>query len=278
MKITFLGTGPSGRIPRPNCKWYVCKEARKPGSKSSRLQSSAFFEFENKNILIDVSLDVKKQLKLIKNKNINVIFLTHGHIDAAGGLKQLQKLIKTSNLPVLYTEKNTKKVLSKEFLWNDFPHIKDSLWVNFPHKEIKPYEKIFFPPKADQPRADNNFTVTPFRVEHAFNPKFLTLGFMFETLKKHIVYASDFKIIPPESKKLIKNADLAILDCAAYKHPIPTHQSLPEILNLVKELNFKNVYLTQVGIAWPHYELAQKIINKQAKNIFLAYDGLKIEI
>ena len=74
----------------------------------------------------------------------------------------------------------------------------------------------------------------------------------------------------------MKNADLAILDCAAYKHPIPTHQSFPEILKLVKELNFKKVYLTQVGIAWPHYELAQKIVSKQAKNIFLAYDDLLI--
>lgn len=267
MKITFLGTGPSGRIPRPNCKWYVCKEAKKPGSKSARLQSSAFFEFENQNILIDASLDIKKQLKLIKNKNINAIFLTHGHIDAAGGLKQLQKLIKTYNSPSLYTEKNTKKVLSKEFLWNSFPHVKDSLWANFPYKEIKPLKKIIF----------SNFTAIPFRVEHAFNPKFLTLGYLFEMKGKRVVYASDFKIMLPESKKLIKNADLAILDCAAYKNPIPTHQSLPEVLKLVEELNFKKIYLTQVGIAWPHYELAQKIVSKQSKNIFLAYDGLELK-
>lgn len=256
MKITFLGTGPSGRIPRPNCKWYVCKEARKPGSKSARLQSSAFFEFENQNILIDASLDVKKQIKLIKNKNISAIFLTHGHIDAAGGLKQFYGLVKNSDYPTLYTEKNTKNVL-----------VKNSLWADFSFQEIEPLQKIAF----------NNFTIASFRVEHSFNPKFLTVGFLFETNTKRIAYASDFKIMPPESKKLIKNADLAILDCAAYNRPIPTHQSLPEILKLVKELNFKKVYLTQVGIAWPHYEMAQKIVSKQAKNIFLAYDGLEIK-
>jgi len=278
MKITFLGTGPSGRIPRPNCgNWYVCKEARKPGSKSARLQSSAFFsaiggsafggEFSNFNILIDASQDIKKQLKLIKNKNINAIFLTHGHVDAAGGLKQLYELSKP-DLPTVYTEKNTKNILAKDFLWNNFPRVKDSIWADFPFQEIKPFQKMNF----------NNFSVIPFRVEHAFNPKFLTLGYLFEIKRKRIVYASDFKIMPPESKKLIKNADLAILDCAAYNKPIPTHQSFPEILKLVKELNFEKVYLTQVGIAWPHYELAQKIVSKQAKNIFLAYDGLKIKI
>ena len=257
MKITFLGTGPSGRIPRPNCKWYVCQEAKKPGSKSARLQSSAFFEFESSNILIDVSQDIKKQLKPIKNENINAVFLTHGHSDAAGGLKQLYESNKKSNLPTIYTEKNTKNVLFKNLLWADFPY-----------QEIKPYQKIFF----------NNFSVIPFRVEHAFNPKFLTLGFLFEINKKRIAYASDFKIMPSESKKLIKNADLAILDCAAYKRPIPTHVSFPEILELAKEMKFKKIYLTQVGIVWPHYELAQKVVAKQTKNIFLAYDGLKIEI
>ena len=268
MEITFLGTGPSGRIPRPNCgKWYVCKEARKPGSKSARLQSSAFFsaiggfasggEFSNFNILIDVSLDIKKQLKLIKNKNINSVFLTHGHSDAAGGLKQLYDLSKKSNLPNIYTEKNTKKFL-----------IKDLYWADFPYKEIEPLQKMIF----------NDFSVVPFRVEHAFNPKFLTLGYLFKTGNKTVVYASDFKIMPPESKKLIKNADLAILDCAAYKHPIPTHQSLPEVLELIKEMKFKKVYLTQVGIAWPHYESAVKIVQKQAKNVFMAYDGLKITV
>ncbi|OGD25715.1 hypothetical protein A2819_02345 [Candidatus Azambacteria bacterium RIFCSPHIGHO2_01_FULL_40_24] len=267
MKITFLGTGPSGRIPRPNCgKWYVCKEAKKPGSKSARLQSSAFFsaiggsayggEFSNFNVLIDVSQDIKKQITLIKNKNINAVFLTHGHSDAAGGLKQLYWLNKKSDLPTVYTEKNTKNIL-----------VKDSYWADFPYQEIKSLQKINF----------NNFSVIPFRVEHAFNPKFLTLGYLFEVEGKRIVYASDFKIIPSESKKLIKNADLAILDCAAYKNPIPTHQSFPEILKLVKELNFKKVYLTQVGIAWPHYELAQKIISKQSKNIFLTYDSLQIK-
>ncbi len=65
MRIIFLGTGPSKRIPRPDCgKWYVCREARKPGSKSARLQRSAFFEFENQNILMAVKI-VQKQ-----NKNI----------------------------------------------------------------------------------------------------------------------------------------------------------------------------------------------------------------
>ncbi len=270
MKITFLGTGPSGRIPRPNCgNWYVCKEARKPGSKSARFQSSAFFEFENQNILIDASQDIKKQLRRlervgaptktseIKDKNINAIFLTHGHSDAAGGLKRLYESTKKFYLPTIYAEKNTKNFLTE-----------DSFWADFPYQEIEPLKKIIF----------DDFSVTPFRVEHAFNPKFLTLGFLFEIRKKRVIYASDFKIMPPESKKLVKNADLAILDCAAYKNPIPTHQSLSEILKLTKELNFKKVYLTQVGIAWPHYELAQKIVSKQSKNIYLAYDGMELTI
>lgn len=259
MNITFLGTGPSGRIPRPNCKWYVCQEAEKPKSKSARLQTSTFFEFKDFNVLIDVGEDFKKQVKLLDKKQIDFIFLTHGHSDAVYGLPLLvsNKYKKIFN-PAIYTERQTFEIAEEKM-----PEIAG---LNF--KFIIPYWEYNF----------QEFKLTPFRVEHAFNSRFLTLGYLFEINKKKIVYASDFKKISEKSKKLIKNADLAILDCAAYKKPIPTHVSFPEILELSKELAFKKIYLTQVGIAWPHYELAQKVIAKQAKNIFLAYDGLKIRI
>lgn len=252
MKITFLGTGPSGRIPRPNCRWYVCKEAEKPGSKSARLQSSAFFEFENFNILVDATQDFKKQIKRINGKKIDYIFLTHGHSDAAGGLMQL-----SNNPTTVYAEKQTLETVIKKM---------SKLDLSFNY--IEPDEEYNF----------RDFRLVPFRVEHSFNPRFPTLGYLFRIGGKQIIYASDFKIVPPKSRKLIKNADLAILDCAAYKRAIPTHMSFPEILELAKEMEFKKIYLTQVGIAWPHYELAQKIVSKQSKNILLAYDGLTIKI
>ena len=259
MKIIFLGTGPSGRIPRPNCKWYVCGEARKPGSKSARLQTSTFFEFSKTNVLVDITQDFEKQVKLLDKKQIDFIFLTHGHSDAAYGLSLLtsKKYVKRFN-PVVHAEKQTFEVAEEKM-----PEIAG---LNF--KFIIPYRGYDF----------QEFKLTPFRVEHSFNPRFLTLGYLFEFNKKKIVYASDFKKISEKSKKLIKRADLAILDCAAYKNSIPTHVSFPEILKLSKELAFKKIYLTQVGIAWPHYELAQKVITKQAKNIFLAYDGLKLAV
>ena len=259
MNITFLGTGPSGRIPRPNCKWYVCQEAEKPNSKSARSQTSTFFEFSKTNVLIDISQDFEKQIKLLNKKQIDFIFLTHGHSDAAYGLPLLtsKKYIKRFN-PVVHTEKRTFEVAKEKM-----PEI-----AGLSFKFIEPFQEYNF----------EDFKLIPFRVEHSFDSRFLTLGYLFEISKKKIAYASDFKKMPEKSKKLIKNADLAILDCAAYKKPIPTHVSFPEILELVKELKFKKVYLTQVGIAWPHYELAQKVITKQTKNIFLAYDGLKIRI
>ncbi|MBI5079558.1 MBL fold metallo-hydrolase [Candidatus Wolfebacteria bacterium] len=259
MKITFLGTGPVGRIPRPDCKWPVCKEAKKPKSKSARLQTSTLFEFPKTNILFDFTQDFEKQSGLLGKKQIDFVFLTHGHADAAFGLPLLvSDNYKKRYNPVIFTEEQTFRAARKEM-----PRIAD---LNF--EFIKPFKKYDF----------KDFKLIPFRVEHAFNPHFLTLGYLFEINKKKIVYASDFKKMPNQSKNLIKGADLAILDCAAYERPIPTHVNFPDILKLNEELNFKKIYLTQIGIAWPPYEEARKVIRKRAKNIFLAYDGLSIRL
>jgi len=257
VKITFLGTGPSGRIPRPNCHWPVCEEASKLNSKSRRLQTSTFLEFEKTNILIDIGLDFEKQVELLGGKKIDFIFLTHGHSDAADGLPflTLEKYQKRFN-PIIYTEKHTFEVARRAM-----PEIAK---LNF--QFIEPYKKYSL----------ENVDIIPFRVEHAFNPRFLTLGYLFEISGTRIVYASDFKIIPEQSKKFIKNADLAILDGAGFENLIPSHANFYDILKLSEELNFKKIYLTQVGIAWPPYEKAQEIVFQKAKNIFLSYDGLAI--
>lgn len=266
MRITFLGTGPAGRIPRPNCKWPVCEQARKKNSKSARLQSSAFFEFPHFNVLIDATQDFKKQILKIGNKKIDCVFLTHGHSDAAGGLPELARYMKQTEMTkVVYIERHVLKTASEEMPKIDLPF--HHLFSN---------KTLDFSARGGSALGGKDFKITPFRVVHSFNPKFPTLGYLFNAGGKKLVYASDFKKLPAKAKKLIYGSDLAILDCAAYKRPIPNHQSLPEILKLVRELKFKKVYLTQVGIAWPSYERAQKIVQKHAKNIFLAYDGLKI--
>ncbi len=256
MIITFLGTGPAGRIPRPDCKWPVCKEAAKPRSKSARLQTSAFLEFPSLNVLIDTTQDFEKQSRLIGGKKIDFVFITHGHSDAVGGLLSFSKNYKRFGRPVVFAEEKTFEAAGKQIFLSG---------LNL--KFLKPLQNYDF----------GDFTLIPFRVVHSFNPRFPALGFLFKIGNKKIAYASDFKKIPAESAKLIKNADLAILDGAAYEKPIPTHANFADILTLDEKSGFKKIYLTQIGIAWPPYEQAQKIVSAKAKNIFLAYDGLKIE-
>ncbi len=267
MRITFLGTGPSGRIPRPGCNRPVCREARKKNSKSARLQSSAFFEFPHFNVLIDATQDFKKQLARIGGKKIDYVFLTHGHTDAAGGLPAMTSYMKQTEIPeIVYIERHVLKTASEEMPKIDLP---------FHH--IIPDKTLDFSAKGGSASGGKDFKITPFRVIHSFNLKFPTLGYLLRAGNKKIVYASDFKRLPPLAKKLIKGADLAVLDCAAFERPIPNHQSFPEILKLVRELKFKKVYLTQIGIAWPPHEQAEKIIKKYAKNMFLAYNGLMLK-
>ena len=59
MRIKFIGTGPDLPIPRANCNCPTCKAARKPGSKSRRLNTSVLI---NDNILIEATPYIEEQL------------------------------------------------------------------------------------------------------------------------------------------------------------------------------------------------------------------------
>ncbi len=92
MRIVFLGTGPAEAIPRPGHRDASCRDARR-GGKSRRTRSSALIQDGRTTVLIDAGPDVREQLRRARIGKIDAVFLTHGHRDAAGGLRWLPKTI-----------------------------------------------------------------------------------------------------------------------------------------------------------------------------------------
>jgi len=257
IKLTVLGSGPSEAIPRKGCHCPACLDAKKQKSKSRRTRSSVILEWHKKNILIDCGPDFIKQIKREKIGAADAMLLTHGHADAASGLKNLTA---TDSTLKIFSEKQTLKYLKR--VYGKLP----------PSQIITPDRslKIF------------GLTITPFRVKHALREKtFPTLGFKIGPL----VYASDVSSVPKPSEKYFKHAGVLFLDGAMWLGTkMIWHLSVEQAISFAKKFHAKKLYLTQIGHNYPPHKIAQKEIrnycrkNKIKFPVVLAYDGLKIKI
>lgn len=264
MQFTLLGTGPASPIPRIYCSCVTCNDARTPDSRSRRSRSSALLTLGDKKILFDATPDVLIQLERTKTYAVDAVFFTHAHNDAAGGLFDLNDILRKQNHPVtLYAEAGT---------WSRLAHdLADSeLWFKVKRIAAGSAIRVF------------GARITPFRVEHSAQPGFPTLGYR---IGEELVYASDVKAVPKFSGQHIADVKHAVLDgCFWFNTHFPTHLTVDETIALTNRLHVKNLYLTQISHNYPPYPEATGAIrqyctkNKITTKVTLAWDGMEIKL
>ena len=87
VKFTLLGTGSSMGVPRPDGFFGKCDPKNK---KNYRTRCSALISFNNTNILIDTSPDLRQQLLSEKITSIDKVLYTHFHADQTHGINDLR--------------------------------------------------------------------------------------------------------------------------------------------------------------------------------------------
>ena len=87
VKFTILGCGSSLGVPRIDGYFGSCNPKNK---KNHRTRCSALISFNDVNLLIDTSPDVKKQLLSNGVRNIDQVFYTHRHADQTHGINELR--------------------------------------------------------------------------------------------------------------------------------------------------------------------------------------------
>ena len=97
IKITLLGTGSAGGVPRVGGDWGVC-DPNEP--KNRRRRCSALVESWNSNsplkrtqILVDTSPDLREQLLDAQVSRLDAILYTHDHADQTHGIDDVRALV-----------------------------------------------------------------------------------------------------------------------------------------------------------------------------------------
>lgn len=253
MKLKFLGTGTSQGIPVIGSNHPVCLSTN---IKDKRLRSSALITTDNnQKILIDCGPDFRQQMLINNESQIDATLITHEHNDHVIGLDDLRPLIfrNKQDMPIYSLERVGLEIK------NRFPYaFAEIKYPGSPSFEIKNIQGDF------QLLGHN---ITPILVSHGALP---ILGFKINKL----AYITDASFISLEEKEKLKNLDYLIINCLRRENLHHSHFILPQVLDLVEEIQPKKTYFTHIS---HHLGFHDELENELPNHISPAFDGLEID-
>ena len=219
-----------------------------------RFRSSVLIKLAKKNILIDSGPDLRLQLIREKVDKIDSVLFTHEHRDHVAGIDDLRSLYYSNKNEIpLYMTNQVHDALKRDYsyLFSDLSYFgKPKFSVNI----IENKEFSLFGNK-----------IQPIQVMHYKLPVF---GYKILDL----VYITDANYISEIEQEKIKGIKTLIINCLQIEQHI-SHFNLKECLDLISYVKPQKVYLTHISHNLGLHNLVQ---SKLPKNVFLAYDGLKI--
>jgi phosphoribosyl 1,2-cyclic phosphate phosphodiesterase len=251
LRLTFLGTGTSMGIPTLGCECRVC---RSDDARDNRTRPSVALDYDGRTVLIDTAPDLRFQALRHGLKRIDAVLYTHAHADHILGLDDLRPFnLKQGRVP-LFASTFTGGILRQAFPWVFGQATPASTRPEVDFREI------------NGPIDLHGLRITPVPVEHG---QLECLGFKFG----RAAYVTDFSVIPPDSKELLRDLDLLVLDALRDK-PHPNHSTVENSIALVQELKPKQAYFTHIAHDLGHVQTNRRL----PAGVELAYDGLSIEV
>lgn len=253
MKVTFLGTGTSQGVPIIACKCEVCESAD-PHDK--RLRSSVLVEVDGTTILVDAGPDFRQQMLRKRVTDLDAILLTHEHKDHVAGLDDVRAFNYILGRPMdIYAQQRVLNHLKVEFSYV----FSDNPYPGVPQMRLHPLDGDAFFVK--------NVGVVPIKVQHYRLP---ILGFRIGDF----TYITDANAIDGREKEKLLGTKVLVLNALRREAHI-SHFTLSEALALAAEIKPQATYLTHISHQMGRY---QEVVKELPKNVFLAYDGLMVDI
>jgi phosphoribosyl 1,2-cyclic phosphate phosphodiesterase len=259
LKLTILGCGSSGGVPRPALGWGAC-DPKNP--KNRRRRCSLLVErgeSKRTRVLVDTSPDLREQLLDANVDWLDGIFYTHEHADHTHGIDDLRALFIGARRQLdAYVDEATWRVLYHRF---------DYCFVTPPGSNYPPIlnEHRIAPGTPVEVAGEGGaITVLPFLQDHGDIP---SLGYRFG----RVAYSSDLVDLPAASIPLLADLDLWIVD-ALRDRPHPSHFSVDQALDWIGRIKPKRAILTNLHADLDYAALKARL----PSHIEPAYDGLSV--
>ncbi len=259
-KLSLLGTGSSGGVPRIGNNWGAC-DPRNP--KNRRRRCSALIErIEGRGttqVLIDTSPDLRDQLLDANVSTLDGVLFTHDHADHTHGIDELRIVAFNMRRRIdVYADAVTGATLRKRF---------DYCFQAPPGSSYPPVltEYAIAPPNPVQIHgAGGCVEARPIVQEHG---NMTSLGFRV----RDVAYSPDISGLSEEGVAALAGLDLWIVDALRYI-PHPSHFSVKEALDWIERIKPKRAILTHL-----HVDLDYETLRRELpEHVVPAYDGLAV--
>lgn len=256
MRVTILGCGTSGGVPRPGGKdglgeWGA---ADPQDPRNRRRRCSILVQDGGKTVLVDTSPDLRVQLLDARIERIDAVIWTHEHADQVHGIDDARPYAMRHGPIEAWADRRTWGILQTRFGYC------------FANADGTFYNPIYRPNLIEGSFRAAGIEVLPFAQDHGFGP---SLGLRFD----RIAYANDVVSLSPEALRTMAGVEVLIVDAMRYR-PHPTHANLDLALDWISQIGPARAYLTNLHVDMDYAELDRRT----PANVHPCHDGLVIEI
>jgi phosphoribosyl 1,2-cyclic phosphate phosphodiesterase len=256
VRLTFLGTGTSMGVPQIGCGCAVCTSS---DPRDRRTRVGAVIEGDGgRRLLIDTPPELRLQLLAARVDRVEAVLYTHDHADHTHGIDDLRAMTRGRGHIPIFASAETLASIEQKFIYifDDSPP---------PPGSSKPEGRgtVLEPGVAVRIAG---MTVTPVVVPHG---RLSVYGYRVGD----IAYVTDAKIIPAEARRLLHGAKLLVIN-ALFDRPHPTHLSIPEAVQVARDLGVERTYLTHLTHDHAHADLLASL----PSGVLPAYDGLSVTV
>lgn len=262
LRVTILGCGSSGGVPRIGNDWGACDPAN-PRNRRSRC--AVLIERRGAAgttvVLVDTTPDVRGQLLDAGIGWLDAVFYTHDHADHTHGIDDLRVVAYNGRDRVnVYADEATLATLQKRFDYcfrtpegSGYPAILRG-------HVLRHGEPVWIK------GAGGSIELIPFNQIHG---NITSLGFRVGG----VAYSSDLNGLPEESLALLERLEVWIVDALRYT-PHPSHFSVKEALEWIERICPARAILTHLHVDLDYETLRHML----PPGVEPAYDGMVIEL
>jgi phosphoribosyl 1,2-cyclic phosphate phosphodiesterase len=261
-KVTILGCGSSGGVPRIGNHWGSCDPAN---PKNRRQRCSLLIERgEGDRItraLIDTSPDLRQQLLSSGIGTLDGVVFTHPHADHMHGIDELRAIALNMRrrVPVWANERTADALLTRFGYAFKTP-------AGSAYPPIVDFTLIEPPMPILVQGAGGDVELLPFEVDHG---DIRALGFRV----LDVAYTPDINGVPADAHSRLLGLSCWIVD-ALRRTPHPSHWSLSETLDWIAYFKPKRAVITNMHLDLDYETLCREL----PPHIRPAFDGMALSL